>query len=81
MALVLRDKIRTTISTSKQGQCAVFSNKHKQGGRRHCALYFTCPQSFHLKFPYSLAKQVLGLLLDLDWSVHVSATYCNLQKG
>ena len=32
-----------------------------QGGRAHCAVYFTSPQSFIITFSYLLAEQLWGL--------------------
>ena len=37
-----------------------------QGGRRHWAVYYTSPQIFLLKFSYSLAFQLWGLLMNFD---------------
>ena len=37
-----------------------------QGGRGHWAVYYTSPQIFLLKFSYSLAFQLWGLLTNFD---------------
>ena len=55
-----------------------------QGGRRHQAVYYTCPQSFLIKFSYSLALQ----LQIFDWFVpcavecpNVQTTNCTYKRG
>ena len=54
-----------------------FYNHHQQkysignqGGRGHWTVYYTSPQSFIVKFSYSLAQQLWELLLNFDWLVY-----------
>ena len=37
-----------------------------QGGRGHCAVYFTSPQSFIIIFSYSVFQQLWELLLNFE---------------
>ena len=39
-------------------------------GRRQWVVYYTSPRSFKITFPYILALQLRGLLLNFDWLVH-----------
>ena len=36
-----------------------------QGGRGHCTVYYTSPQSFMITFSFWLAEQLWGLLMNL----------------
>ena len=38
-------------------------------GEGHLAVYYTSPQSFIIKFSYSLALQLWGLLFNFDWLI------------
>ena len=42
-----------------------------QEGREHWADYYTSPQSFHNNVYYLMALQLMGLLFNFNWLVHV----------
>ena len=46
------------------------TDRPKVGGRGHWAVYYTSSQCFILTFYYSLALQLLGVLINFDWLVH-----------
>ena len=64
----------------------LFKTPFFQGGRAHWAVYYTCPQSFIIKFSLFVGLATLEAFIvyrmvgSLSWVFRVSTTNCNLQK-